>query len=220
MSNLAKPLMLIVLALAAATGAAFYLTRENSQPPEDSSVRDLTSDSANPSTARGPSDAPLTLVEFGDYECPSCAYYHPIVNEVLRRYPDEVRLEFRHYPLISIHPNAMLAAMAAEAAGEQGRYWEMHDLLFETQPRWSQSGNAEAEFVSLAGRLGLDMNQFMQALRSPNVEQRVLEDVVAAREANVEAVPTFFLNGRRISSGRGVEDFVQVLDAELAALQQ
>jgi protein-disulfide isomerase len=155
------------------------------------------------------------LVEFGDYQCPHCAAYHPIVNEVLRRYPDKVRLKFHHYPLITIHPNAMMAAMAAEAAGRQGRFWQMHDLLFEQQPRWSSNPNPEAEFISMAGRLGLDVNRFMQSLRSPDLQQRILADVVMARENNVEGVPAFFIDGTPIEVRPSVEDFVQVLDTRL-----
>lgn len=166
---------------------------------------------ANGGRFRGPETARLTLVEFGDYQCPSCAAYHPIVAEFLRRHPNDVRLEFHHLPLISIHPNAMAASLAAEAAGEQGRYWEMHDLLFERQPIWSPSRNAEAEFLILAQRLSLDVNRFMQSMRSPQLQQRVLADVARANAAGVQAVPAFFVDGQPVQLDARVEDFERLL---------
>src|SRR5262249_30715493 len=125
----------------------------------------------------GPANAPITLVEFADYQCPMCKKWSPMISELMRRYPDKVRFEYHYYPLVQIHPNAMAAAKAAEAAGEQGRYWEMHDLLFDEQERWASRTNAETEFVGYASRLGLNLNQFMQSMRSPDVEARILADV-------------------------------------------
>src|SRR5215471_3648828 len=166
MPKLMKPLIVIALAVGVAAGAAVFLSRNAVSSPE------------NPATPahveikggghlRGPENAQLTLVEFGDYQCPSCGAYHPFVKEILNRYPQKLRLEFHHYPLISMHPNSMGAAMAAEAAGEQGHYWEMHDALFEHQPEWSGNPRAEDVFVSLAGRIGLDTSKFAQSLKSP-----------------------------------------------------
>jgi protein-disulfide isomerase len=130
----------------------------------------------------------------------------------MKRYPNDLRLEFHHYPLISIHPNAMQAAMAAEAAGEQGRYWEMHDLLFDFQDQWSRQANPEAEFLTFAGRIGLNQNAFMQSLRSPDLQDRVLQDVVRAREANLEGVPTFFIDGKMIDNQYNLEYYVRIID--------
>lgn len=160
---------------------------------------------------RGPDTARLTLIEFGDYQCPSCAAYHPIVSEFLRRHPNDVRLQFHHLPLVGIHPNSMAASLAAEAAGEQGRYWEMHDLLFEQQPMWSPSRNVEGEFLVMAQRLSLDANRFMQDMRSPQLQQRVLADVRRATEAGIQAVPAFFVDGQAVSLDARVEDFERLL---------
>jgi protein-disulfide isomerase len=159
----------------------------------------------------------VTLIEFGDYQCPSCKAYHPIVEEVLARYPTKVRLEFHHYPLVQIHPNAMAAHLAAEAAGQQGKYWEMHSLLFETQDQWSQAVNPEPDFLTLANRLGLNANQFMQAVRSPEMQQKVLEDVIRARDLNIEAVPTFYLNGDIIAPPPSVDEFARQIEFKLSA---
>lgn len=211
MSKMTKPIALIVAGVAVAIGTAVFLTRPETPVAETSAAPTLDTKGH----FRGPADAAITLVEFGDYQCPSCGVYHPVVSEVLRRYPTQVRLQFRHYPLISIHQNAMMAAMAAEAAGQQGRYWDMHDMLFEYQQSWAESPNPEPEFLSFANHLGLDPNKFMQSMRSPDLQQRVLDDVVQAREAKVDAVPAFFIKGQRVHPRLSVEDFAGILDAEL-----
>jgi protein-disulfide isomerase len=148
---------------------------------------------------RGPQNAPVTLTEFGDYQCPTCGYYAPVVLEVMHRYPNQLKLEFHHFPLISLHQWAMAAALAAEAAGDQGKFWEMHDLIYQYQDKWSRSPNAESEFVSYAGQLGLNVNQFMQSMRSPDTQQRVLQDVMRATDAKINETPTFYLNGQKLA---------------------
>jgi protein-disulfide isomerase len=216
MSKAAKPLIIIVLAVAIAGGAAVYFSR---QPDQATKTSETTASAPLKNTGgghfRGPENAKITLVEFGDYQCPSCKAFHPLVQEAMSRYSQQVRLEFHHYPLVSIHGNAMAASLAAEAAGEQGKYWEMHDLLFENQDQWSKSPNAEPDFLAMAGRLGLDQNAFMQAMRSPQLQDRVLQDVVRAREANVEAVPTFFIDGQKQSLPLSITAFVDVIEARL-----
>jgi protein-disulfide isomerase len=217
MSKTAKPIVVIVLALVLAGGTAFYLTRSDGEATGVDSAPESAS-GMGPGRSKGPAEAPLTLVEFGDYQCPVCRAYHPVVEEVLARFPEQVRLEFHHYPLIQIHAHAMTASMAVEAAGEQGKYWEMHDLVLELQPEWSQRANPESEFISMAGRLGLDSNRFMQDMRSLVLQDRILKDVVAAREGNIQGVPAFFLNGKHIQPRQSVDDFARIIEAELQAL--
>jgi protein-disulfide isomerase len=222
MSKVAKPISIIVIAIVIAAGAAIFLSREPVAVSENSEAASTplpVASAPKPGGGhiRGPADAKLTMVEFGDYQCPSCKAFYPIINEVLKRYPTQVKLEFHHYPLVSIHGNSMAASMAAEAAGEQGRYWEMHDLLFDTQNQWAESPNASAEFLTLATRLGLNANKFMQDARSPTLQQRVLEDVVRARDAQIEGVPTIYLNGEMIAPGPTVGEFAMYIDAKLAA---
>jgi protein-disulfide isomerase len=219
MSKAIKPLIVIVLAVAVAAGTALLMSRD----PEPSPASDTPAAASGlpkliatgGGQFRGPSNAKVTLVEFGDYQCPTCAAYHPLVKELLARYPQQLRLEYHHYPLISIHPNAMMASMAAEAAGEQGRYWEMHDMIYEHQDQWSRKANPEAEFLTFAGRVGLNQNAFMQALRSPAIQERILEDVVRAREGNLEGVPTFFINGELLDNQYSVDYYVKIIDQHL-----
>src|SRR5437870_8215676 len=187
MSRTVKPLIVIIIAVAVAAGAAVYLSRQPDQPAETAATA-THADIKGGGHFRGPENAAVTLVEFGDYQCPSCGAYHPLVKEILNRYPQQLRLEFHHFPLVTIHPNTMLASQAVEAAGEQGRYWEMHDALFDHQREWSDSPNAEPIFVALASQMGLDSNKFMQGLRSPQVQDRLLRDVQQGQDEKVDAV--------------------------------
>jgi Na+/H+ antiporter NhaA len=138
---------------------------------------------------RGPLDAPVTLVEYGDYECPYCGRAAPVVRELLRRFDGRLRFVFRHLPLTDVHANAALAAQAAEAAGAQGRYWEMHDLLFAHQDALDVSA-----LRGHAQQLGLDVDAFEADLREGRHAARVAQDVNTAGEAGVAGTPTFFIN--------------------------
>ena len=215
-----KPIIVIVIAIALAASAAAYLSRGASDAPTSSSKVQTIPGALPPGGGRtlGPANAPVTLVEFADYQCPTCKIWSPMVTELLRRYPDKVRFEFHYFPLVQIHRNAMAAAQAAEAAGDQGRYWEMHDLLFDEQERWANSPNVETMFLTYASRLGLNQNQFMQSMHSPDVQNRILEDVARARDARLEGTPTIFVNGERIEPlPRSVDEIVRVVDDRLRA---
>jgi protein-disulfide isomerase len=214
MQKILKPLVIIIVLVAVAAGAAVYLSRSADHPAETAGTPSRV-DIKSGGHSRGPANAQLTLVEFGDYQCPSCGAFHPLVKEILNRYPDKVRLEFHHFPLIDLHPNAMMAAMAAEAAGEQGRYWEMHDALFENQGVWAPSRNAEAAFLTLANRIGLNLNQFMQNLRNPAIQGRILQDVTLGNNVQIRETPTFFINGQRVYVQPTIDDFVKVIEAHL-----
>jgi protein-disulfide isomerase len=162
-------------------------------------------------------------VEFGDYQCPTCAQYHPIVMELLNRYAGKFKLEYHHFPLISIHPAAMSAAIAAEAAANQGKFWEMHDLLFERQPEWGDvrqpNPNPEAVFLQYALRIGLDSNKFMQDMRSPDTRDRVLADVTKGNPI-VQGTPTFILDGQQIHDLPNLEWFIDYIERKLATTAQ
>ena len=213
MPYMIKPILVIIVAI----GAAFYAGHSLVQPPHESVTMSLSPANGNNGHYRGNSNAPLTLVEYGDYQCPACASFNVVINEVLRRYGDKVRLEFRHYPLTPLHANAMQAAIAVEAAGEQGHYWEMHDVLLESQQQWAHAANPQSAFTDIAARIGLDQKRFMQSLQAPEeFQQRIANDVTGGRGAHVEATPTFFLNGRQLEKIQAtVEYFAAAIDEEL-----
>jgi protein-disulfide isomerase len=140
----------------------------------------------------GPEDAPVTLVEYGDYECPHCGRAYRVLDDVLRRVGDEVRFVYRHFPLSQIHPHAMVAAQAAEAAAAQYRFWEMHHVLFEHQ----RALEAEA-LLTYAEGLDLEVMGFAQELRDHVYEPRVRADFLSGVHSGVNGTPTFFINGER-----------------------
>ncbi len=140
---------------------------------------------------RGPIAAPVTVVEYGDFECPYCGQAEPVVRELLRDFVD-IRYVWRHLPLNDVHPNAQLAAEAAEAAADQGAFWEMHDLLFENQGTLRPD-----DLIGYAEKLGLDVERFINDLREHSGAARVAEDVDSADLSGVAGTPTFFINGRR-----------------------
>jgi len=217
MSKAMKPIIVIVLAVGVAAGAAKFFSRGSDQPAETSSTPSH-ADIKGGGRFRGPMSgdkAELTLVEFGDYQCPSCGAYHPFVKEIMNRYPTQLRLEFHHFPLIGIHSNSMAAAKAAEAAGEQGHYWEMHDALFDNQAQWAERPDPKPFFAALANRIGINGNLLVQTMESPQVQERILKDVERGDNVKIDAVPTFFINGEREHIKLSMEDFVQVIEAHL-----
>jgi protein-disulfide isomerase len=159
----------------------------------------------------GPLNAPITLVEYGDFECPYCAAAHVIIKNVLETMEDQVRFAFRHFPLTQIHPHAEPAAEASEAAGRQGQFWEMHDLLYENQPRLDR-----LSLVSYAQMLELDIEQFENELETGAHHQRVREDFMSGVRSGVNGTPAFFINGMRYDGSWDIGRLVHALQAAAA----
>jgi protein-disulfide isomerase len=157
---------------------------------------------------RGPADAPATLVEYGDYECTYCGLAHPIVEEVQRRLGRQLRFAFRHFPLAEIHPHAQPAAEAAEAAGAQGRFWEMHDLLYKNQQALD-----DADLLRYAHALELDLTRFVSELADRTWETRVREDFMSGVRSGVNGTPTFFVNGVRHDGPWDADSLIEALMA-------
>jgi protein-disulfide isomerase len=153
----------------------------------------------------GPADAPVTLLEYGDYECPHCGRAHPIVSAVLRRLGSQVRFAYRHFPLTQIHPHAQHAAEIAEAAAEQGQFWAMHDLLFENQEALD-----DEDLLEYAAELGIDPEWAASALAGQQYTDEVQRDFMSGVRSGVNGTPTFFINGVRHD---GAWDEASLLDA-------
>ena len=153
----------------------------------------------------GAAGAPVVLVEYGDYECPDCLNAWPIVKKLREEMGERLAFTFRHFPQTSIHPHASAAAQAAEAAGSQGRFWEMHDLLFRNQKRL-----ADLDITHLALQLGLEVYKFQADFERPSHLKRIREDVESGTESGVKGTPTFFINGCRY---RGKVDVGSMLEA-------
>ncbi len=169
---------------------------------------------------RGRHDAPVTLVEYGDFECPYCGRAEAAIRELLALEGDELRYVFRHLPLTDVHPFAQLAAEAAEAAGTQGRFWEMHDMLLE-----HQGDLRPRDLREYANQLGLDMERFESELRNRTHKKRVTEDVASADQSGVSGTPSFFINGRRHHGAYDLQTLIAAVKtaaklAERPALQR
>jgi protein-disulfide isomerase len=155
----------------------------------------------------GPDDAPVTLVEYGDYECPYCGMASPIVKAAQRELGGQLRFVFRNFPLAEAHPHARMAAQAAEAAAAEGRFWEMHDMLFEHQDALEAQ-----DLVGYAKSIGLDVQQFTRELKAGTYEKPVRDDFRSGVQSGVNGTPTFFVNGARYDgSWANAEKFIGAL---------
>ena len=161
--------------------------------------------------ARGPLSAPVTIIEFSDYQCPFCARVEDAVDRILENYQGKVRFVFRDFPSPQIHAYAMKAAEAAACANEQGKFWEYHDALYA-----DQSKLAVPELLATAGRLGLDGGTFQRCLQSDKFTSEVNKDMEDGIKAGVNGTPSFFINGILIAGAQRYEKFAEVIDAELS----
>jgi protein-disulfide isomerase len=162
---------------------------------------------------QGPATAPVTLVEYGDYECPYCGEAYPIVKEIQRRLGDQLRFVFRNFPLTQSHPHAEHAAEAAEAAAGQEKFWEMHDSLFEHQQALD-----DAHLVHYAVALQLDKDRFVREMTAHVYANRVREDFLSGVRSGVNGTPTFFINGVRHDDSYELETLLAAIEAAMPSL--
>lgn len=166
--------------------------------------------------ATGTTTAKVTLLEYGDFQCPACSAYHPALEQLLEERGDQVRFVFRHFPLMTIHANALPGALATEAAGRQGKFWAMHDYLYENQSEWSSDPNPEQRFVEYAGKLGLDTAKFINDYRDSSLEKKIMDQYRSGVHSGVQGTPTFFLDGEKIVSPGNYDELKQLIDSKLA----
>jgi protein-disulfide isomerase len=162
---------------------------------------------------RGAADAPVTIVEFSDFECPFCKQTRPTLKQLLERYPGKVRLAYRDFPLDSIHPQARRAAEAARCASDQGKFWEYHDVLFTQSPQL-----AFEDLRRYAGQLGLDVAKFESCLAAGVHKAAVQRDLDEGNRLGITGTPAFFINGRTLSGAQPLEAFTRLIDQELAGV--
>jgi len=167
---------------------------------------------------QGNAESDVVLIEYGDFQCPACGAFHPIVSQLEDEFGDRVAFVYRHFPLRSIHPNAESAARATEAAGMQGKFWEMHNLLFERQTEWANQPGAIGIISEYAEELGLDLEQYEADMVSDEVADLVAEDLLSANRNGLNSTPTFVLNGQVIQTPRNVDQFRALLNDVLEAV--
>jgi protein-disulfide isomerase len=165
---------------------------------------------------RGPREAPVTLEIYGDFQCPSCAVASQAIDDLQKQYAGKLRIVFHEFPL-AMHNHAVDAARAAEAAGLQGHFWEMHDMLYQYQPIWSKATNPAYFFGAYANSLGLDVERFRADLQSPEVQTRVISDADAGAARGVKNTPTLYINGREVKTLFTFEKLQALIEEALAA---
>lgn len=218
--------IVVVVIIAAVVGASYYRSSiqserittnsSNSSKPSVNAEALIRSDSPT----LGAADAPVTLVEFYDPECESCAAFAPVVKKIMKDYDGKIRLVARYMPL---HPNSLSAATFTEAAGEQGKYWQAQEMLFQKQPEWGTKHGSQASaeradinalFKKYALELGLDMNKMDAAFAENRYNAKIQRDLKDGQTLGVRQTPTFFVNGRRLARF-GEADLRALIDEEL-----
>lgn len=164
---------------------------------------------------RGSKDAKVALVEYGDFQCPACGAYYPLVKNLETDFPDNLAVIYRDFPLTSIHKNAMNGAKAAEAAGLQGKFWEMHDMLYEKQDEWSGLGDPKDTFAGYAETIGIDKDQFLTDYGSKEVQDKISADINVANQLGVNATPTFYLNGEKLTNPTSYDAFKSLVQSAI-----
>lgn len=166
----------------------------------------------------GNTKSTVNLVEYGDFQCPYCEQYYPTVQTIAAQYKDKITFQFRNFPLVNSHPNAFAAARAAEAAALQGKYWEMHDTLYNSAnwSVWTVSSSPTELLNGYAKQLGLNLTQFKADYASIKVNDAINADMAAGAALNITGTPSFFLNGKQVQIGNTVEAFTKILDAAIA----
>lgn len=164
---------------------------------------------------QGPANAKVTIVEYSDFQCPACAVVQPLLSRLVLEFPNDVRFAYRHFPLKSIHINALLSAQASEAAGNQGKFWEMHDVLFNTQSQWSDMDDPLQFFASLAESIGADKNLFMTDITSQNVVARVNDSYNEASRLGLGGTPTLFINGSLIDTPSSYDALKELITSQI-----
>jgi protein-disulfide isomerase len=188
-----------VLVLALAAGAILFRSSQPQPAPSTASVPPASTQST-PGTDAPAKGAVITIEEFGDYQCPPCGSLHPVLKKLKSEFGPRMRLVFFHLPLTQVHKNALDAAHAAIAAGLQGKFWEMHDKLYESQREWSEANSLRPYAANFANQLGLDVIRFARDMDSPQVEAVVLGDLRRANARSVNSTPTLFIDGQQIDN--------------------
>jgi len=219
---MSKQFWAVIIVIVIVLGGIFFITNSKTS---SSSTSSSTSTPSNNIEGQGKDG--ITLVEYGDFQCPYCGEYYAAVKDVQAEYNTEMTFQFVNFPLISIHQNAFAGARAAEAAALQGKFWQMHDLLYEenqeyydtneTANTWVGASDPESYFDQYAAQLGLNVNEFEADYASSQVNNIVNADMAKGNKLGVDATPTFYLDGKQIQVGDSVSSFEQLINAAIKA---
>jgi protein-disulfide isomerase len=214
------PFAIIVIVLVGALAVGWVLLRQpsekaNGPTPTPNPAGEVKG--AEPPHMRGNPNAPVLVEEFGDFQCPSCGSYHPELKKIEAEFGDKLKVIFRELPLMPMHEHALMAAQAAEAAGIQGKFWEMHDLLYENQAKWVEQKDLVPVFVDYAKQIGINPDQFMKDLSGETVTQRIFQDGKRAHSFGLKGTPSFFVNGKEAKDDQWKPDGLRQMIREAIA---
>lgn len=219
MSKEAKLVSIIIAIVIVVAGVGFFLMKSTPQEVTDNGPSTTApvdkQEALNRSTpnVRGKTDSTITVIEFADMQCPGCAAANPQVDNLVKQYGDKVKFVFRHFPL-PMHKNAMVAADAVEAAGEQGKFWEMVDELYARQPEWDELSDPKPVFRQIAQNMGLDAEKFDKSLVTHPHRDRINQDKADGAALGNPGTPTFYINGEQIFQG-GIPELKQKIEEAL-----
>ena len=196
------------------SGAVFGVWKFGSQSRETLSTATLLSISPA-DWIKGNAESATVLIEYSDFQCPACGVYHSVVKQLTEEFGGTIQFTYRHFPLRQIHKNANLAAQAAEAAGMQDKFWEMHDMIFEHQKEWSEEKTAEKIFTQYAETLQLNVEQFKRDINSKEVKKKIENNYQGGLTLKVNGTPTFFLNGKKLNNPRSYEEFKKLIEESI-----
>lgn len=190
--------------------AGFVILNRDTSPSDSTDLTELREDDH----AQIAPNQKVVLIEYADFQCPGCAGLFPLLQQAKQAYKDQVTFVYRYIPLTTIHPNAMAAARAAEAASRQDKFWQMHDLLFQNQNAWSSLPITQSQtlFETYASQIDLNIDQYKQDYSSSEVADRINIDVNSATKLEITSTPTLLLNGNKIDTPNTLDDFKRVLD--------
>jgi len=204
----------VIIIIIAAVVGMFFLSNKPSNPADN--IAGQPGQISMADWVRGDANAKVTLVEYSDFQCPACAAYYPLVKKLEEKFGSQMSFTYRHFPLSQIHKNAELAAMAAEAAGLQGKFWEMHDMLFENQTAWSNNYNAKKVFIGYAEKLVLNTDQFENDLDRKDLRDKIAANYKEGVSIGINGTPSFFVNGVKITNPKSYEEFEKIISEKLA----
>lgn len=202
----------VIAAIILGIGGLVMLVNSSSTPSSQTVTIAPVSDK---DITRGDLKSKVTLIEYADFQCPACASYDPVVNQLLEEYKDKILYVYRMFPLTNIHPNAHISAQAAYAAYKQDKFFEMDDMLYENQGDWSNISDPTSIFVGYAKDLGLDLDKFQKDLKSDEAKNYVNDSENRAVSDGINSTPTFIVNGVKITNPNGYEEFKKIIDDEL-----
>ncbi len=181
-------------------------------------ARILTKEGKDATNSANPAQKVVTMVEYADLQCPACKTYQPVVNDLLKAFPEQLKLVFKNYPLTQVHPNAMAASVAAEAAAKQGKFYAFVDKAYEKQEEWAGLPDPQSKFEEYVKALGMNVNQFRKDQKDPAIAKLISDQNTEGIQNGVTGTPSFFIDGKKIENPASLEDFKKIISEELKSI--